>query len=118
MREKSQREPHGVLYASIYSGLDRDVPPKELTIPSLTQQIKWYCEKSGRSYPLEKFDHCAAFSFVRGSVISQGIGARAAVGQNSSPDAWSYYAKIPEQMRLAREIIQQAETGTQTAAKL
>ncbi|KAJ3406963.1 hypothetical protein HDV05_005683 [Chytridiales sp. JEL 0842] len=64
--------------------LDRARP---LPVPEADELIKEYCARTGRAYPIPKFDFCIAFAFFRLTVICQGIIARVAMKQASSAKA-------------------------------
>ncbi|CAG8510487.1 23941_t:CDS:2 [Cetraspora pellucida] len=83
----------------------RDV--KNLPIPS-TELIQAYCEKSGRQYPIPRFEFAIAFSFFRTAVILQGIAARIARKQASSAKAHTYAKLFKNVALMGLEIIDQS----------
>ncbi|CAG8626139.1 10144_t:CDS:2 [Cetraspora pellucida] len=84
----------------------RDV--KNLPIPSSNELIQAYCEKSGRQYPIPRFEFAIAFSFFRTAVIVQGIAARIARKQASSARAHTYAKIFKDIALMGLEIIDQS----------
>ncbi|RUS23997.1 hypothetical protein BC938DRAFT_474289 [Jimgerdemannia flammicorona] len=82
----------GLYYAPtdgpIFGGLAGSTEP--LPIPRVEDLMKRYCEKTGRTYPIERWMFVIAFSYFRLAVISQGIAARVARKQASSAEAQNY----------------------------
>ncbi|KAI9009035.1 kinase-like domain-containing protein [Hyaloraphidium curvatum] len=66
-------------------------PPEGL--PSADDMMRLYCSEAGIPYPIEGWEAVVAFSWFRGAVIGQGIGARYAQRQNSNPMAPAYASR-------------------------
>jgi len=79
------------------------------SLPSMEELLQYYCKKSGREYPLPRWQACQAFSFFRLSVISQGIAARSLLGIASSEQAEHYGALFPGMAELAFQAMKEAK---------
>ncbi|KAJ3021119.1 UNVERIFIED_CONTAM: hypothetical protein HDU68_009794 [Siphonaria sp. JEL0065] len=75
---------------------------RPLPVPEAGELMKEYCGRTGRTYPIPKFDFCIAFSFFRLLVIMQGVAARAARKQASSANAIVVDEKL---MNLASRLV-------------
>ncbi|KAG2183608.1 hypothetical protein INT43_006616 [Umbelopsis isabellina] len=87
----------------------RSVKVEDLPIPPAERLMQIYCEESGISYPIQNWSFCVAFAFFRVAVITQGIAARVARKQASSPQAKWYAARFVPFTHLALEIVDQGE---------
>ncbi|KAJ3201837.1 hypothetical protein HDU82_007834 [Entophlyctis luteolus] len=90
--------------------------PRPLPVPEADELIKEYCTRAGRSYPIQRFEFCIAFSFFRLIVIIQGVSARAARKQASSSTAVTIDDKVMAQV--ASLVLGFVDAGDLGAAKL
>ncbi|KAJ3124407.1 hypothetical protein HK100_011247 [Physocladia obscura] len=95
-------------------GFKDEVRP--LPVPEAQDLIEEYCKRSGRAYPIPRFEFCIAFSFFRLLVIMQGVAARAARKQASSANVIQVDEKLMR--KYSNLVLDIVDAGDLDASKL
>ncbi|BFZ64624.1 hypothetical protein YB2330_005774 [Saitoella coloradoensis] len=99
------------------SGFKGDPEVEGSGVPTLDEVLGWYHEMAGWD-PRPEWAYGEAFAHIRLAVISQGIAARFARKQASSPNAQRSASMFPQLGRLAWETIQRKEGEKREKSKL
>ncbi|KAJ2758170.1 hypothetical protein IWQ56_006071 [Coemansia nantahalensis] len=83
--------------------------PAAENAPSEQALLARYCRAVGRPYPLDGWEFARVFGIFRNAVIQQGVAARVARGQASSPVAHVVGRAFPEFMAFALAIVDRSQ---------